>query len=66
MQFQGYLIQNLKEIRRQYIRGGLTLDLVSLTPADVVAYAAGADRLTVAMLRLPRLLRVVRIPGYGR
>ncbi len=71
----GSLSQTRARLRKHYVGGWLILDLLCLLPLDLLAFASeganggdderGRALMLRSLLRLPRLLRVLRLPGLA-
>ena len=64
------LVKDFKTIRRRYLGGWFTIDLISVLPFDLLGFLSGSALLTrfklVRVLRLMRLLKLARVVRASR
>eukprot|EP01062_Namystynia_karyoxenos_P033306 TRINITY_DN24506_c0_g1_i1.p1 TRINITY_DN24506_c0_g1~~TRINITY_DN24506_c0_g1_i1.p1 ORF type:complete len:1103 (+),score=308.66 TRINITY_DN24506_c0_g1_i1:95-3310(+) len=58
---RGAVVTSRVGLIKQYARGWLAVDVAAAFPADLIAYFAGAPRVTVTVLRHVRLLKVFKL-----
>ena len=64
---KGTLVNNTSLIRRSYLRGQFVLDLLTILPLDFLAFGVKThlhSHQTLALLRLNRTLRVLRLVSF--
>ena len=64
---KGTLITDRSLVRRHYLRGMFILDILTLTPLDLLAFEVGTHlrwHQTLSLLRLNRILRVFRLLSF--